>query len=446
MNGFTSVSSFYGKMPQIQSSVSRINIPMNQKKVIIIGGGVVGLCTAYYLVKEGHEVTIIERDTILQGCSFGNAGMIVPSHFVPLATPGIIGQGVRWMLHAESPFYIRPRLNRRLINWGIKFYKAANTRQVQQAMPHLRNIGLFSRQLYQALQQDKELSNFGLKPSGLMMLYKTEKVAEEEIEVAHKANTLGIEAQVLNRKALHKIESEALPDVIGGVLYPGDAYLLPQVLLQSLKDYLQNKQVTIIENTQVENIVLNGQSVLGIETQNGLIKGDEYVLAAGIWSSDLAKKLRVRLPMQAGKGYSFMVADHPTQKIKTPSILCEAKVSVTPMQGQVRFGGTMEITGYDESINLKRVNGIAKAIPQYLPSYQVDLPKKSQVWHGLRPCSPDGLPYIGRIRQLNNVNIAAGHAMMGVSLAPATGKLIAENITHKALSIDIKAFSPERYN
>lgn len=419
---------------------------MNQKKVVIIGGGVVGLCTAYYLEKEGHEVTVIERNTILQGCSFGNAGMIVPSHFVPLATPGIIGQGLRWMLNSESPFYIRPRLNRHLINWGVKFYKAANAQQVKQAMPHLRNIGLFSRQLYQTLQQDQELRGFGLQPSGLMMLYKTEKVAEEEIEVAQKARALGIEAQVLDRKALHKIESEALPDVMGGVLYPGDAYLLPQALLQSLKDYLQNKQVTILENTQVEHMRVHGQSISGVETSKGVIKGDEYVIAAGIWSGNLAKKLQVRLPIQAGKGYSFMVPDRPTQKIKTPAILCEAKVSVTPMQGQVRFGGTMEIAGYDESVNLKRVNGIVKAIPQYLPSYQVDLPEKSQVWHGLRPCSPDGLPYIGRIRQLNNVNIAAGHAMMGVSLAPATGKLIAENITRQALSIDIAAFSPERYN
>lgn len=419
---------------------------MDKKKVIIVGGGVIGLCTAYYLTKDGHEVTVIERDAILDGCSYGNAGMIVPSHFVPLATPGIIGQGIRWMLNAESPFYIRPRLNKNLINWGLKFYKAATAKRVNEAMPHLRNIGLLSRQLYQDLKQDQALTDFGLESSGLMMLYKTEKVGEEEIEIAHKANELGIETQILDRKALHELESEALPDVLGGVFYPGDAYLLPQVLLESLHKYLQNQGVTILENSPVEDIQLNGKSVLGVVTKQGTITGDEYVIASGVWSTTLAKKMNLSLPMQAGKGYSFMVKDHPTRKIKTPSILCEAKVSVTPMQGQVRFGGTMEITGYDESINLRRVGGIAKAIPQYLPSYQVELPEKSQVWRGLRPCSPDGLPYIGKVSHLNNASIAAGHAMMGVSLAPATGKLIAESIAGQKPSIAVEAFSPERYD
>lgn len=416
-----------------------------KKKVIIIGGGVIGLCTAYYLTKEGHEVTIVERDTVLEGCSFGNAGMIVPSHFVPLATPGVIGQGLRWMLNAESPFYVRPRLNRQLLNWGWQFYRAATHKKVNQAMPHLRNIGLLSRQLYQDMKQDEALANFGLESSGLMMLYKTEKVGEEEIEVAHQANKLGIETQILNREELHAIETDAKPDVLGGVLYPGDAYLLPQVLLQSLVNYLKDQQVKIIENSPVEDIQLNGSSVLGVKTANETLQADEYVIASGIWSTTLAKKLKVRLPMQAGKGYSFMVQDNPEHKIKTPSILCEAKVSVTPMQGQVRFGGTMEITGYDESINLRRVKGIAKAIPEYLPSYQVAMPDQSQVWRGLRPCSPDGLPYIGRLSKLPNVHIAAGHAMMGVSLAPATGKLIAESIGNQKFSIEVEAFGVERY-
>jgi len=416
-----------------------------KKKIIIIGGGVIGLCTAYYLTKEGHEVIIVERDTVLEGCSFGNAGMIVPSHFIPLATPGIIGQGLRWMLNAESPFYVRPRLNRQLLHWGWQFYKAATTKRVNQAMPHLRNIGLLSRKLYQEMKQDQELANFGLESSGLMMLYKTEKVAEEEIEVAHQANQLGIEAKVLNREALHQIEHEAKPDVLGGILYPGDAYLLPQVLLQSLVGYLQNQQVQIIENSPIEDIVLNGNGMQGVKTAKEVLKADEYVIASGVWSTILAKKLKVRLPMQAGKGYSFMVPDNSTQRIKTPSILCEAKVSVTPMQGQVRFGGTMEITGFDESINLRRVKGIAKAIPQYLPSYKISMPEQSQVWRGLRPCSPDGLPYIGRLSKLPNVHIAAGHAMMGISLGPATGKLIAESIGNQLPSIEMEAFGVERY-
>ena len=416
-----------------------------KKKIIIIGGGVIGLCTAYYLTKEGHEVIIVERDTVLEGCSFGNAGMIVPSHFIPLATPGMIGQGLRWMLNAESPFYVRPRLNRQLLNWGWEFYKAATAKRVNQAMPHLRNIGLLSRKLYQEMKQDQELANFGLESSGLMMLYKTERVAEEEIEVAYQANKLGIETTILNREELHQVEPEAKPDVLGGVLYPGDAYLLPQVLLQSLVSYLQSQQVQIIENSPIKDITLNGNGVSGVETASKVLKADEYVIASGVWSTILAKKLKVHLPMQAGKGYSFMVQDNPNQRIKTPSILCEAKVSVTPMQGQVRFGGTMEITGFDESINLRRVKGIAKAIPQYLPSYQVQMPDQSQVWKGLRPCSPDGLPYIGRLSKFPNVHIAAGHAMMGVSLGPATGKLIAESIGNQAPSIEVEAFGVERY-
>ena len=208
---------------------------------------------------------------------------------------------------------------------------------------------------------------------------------------------------------------------------------------------LKQQKVQILEHHSVEDIRLDEHSVLGVETDGTLLEADEYVIASGVWSTLLAKKLKVHLPMQAGKGYSFMVQDNATQRIKTPSILCEAKVSVTPMQGQVRFGGTMEITGFDESINLRRVKGIVKAIPQYLPSYQVAMPNRSQVWRGLRPCSPDGLPYIGRLSKLQNVHIAAGHAMMGVSLGPATGKLIAQSIGHQASDIEMEAFRVERY-
>ncbi len=415
----------------------------SQKEILIVGGGVIGLCSAYYLTQEGHKVTVLDKGDLSDGCSYGNAGMIVPSHFIPLAAPGMIAQGIKWMFNAESPFYVKPRLNWDLISWGLKFYKASTEAQVERAMPVLRDLNLLSRHLYAEMAKQPELS-FAFESKGLLMLCKTEKMMHEEAHVAGTARALGMEAKILNQADVHELEPEVKPDVLGGIWYPGDAHLHPNQLIQSLKQWLVSKQVKLQGNTEVEGFDIQKDTISAVNTSKGKFTADEIIIAGGSWSQSIVRQLGLSMPIQAGKGYSITLP-LPAKKLRTPSILTEARVAITPMGDQLRVGGTMEIGGINQNIDLRRVGGITKAVPKYLPDYQFEIPAKEQIWSGLRPCSPDGLPYLGRLNNLKNVVIASGHAMMGLSLAPVTGKLVTELVNRQSPSINLSLLSPQRY-
>ena len=409
----------------------------------IIGGGIIGLSSAYYLNKSGHKVTIIEQGDLKDGCSFGNAGMIVPSHFIPLATPGMISKGIRWMFSSTSPFYVRPRLSGDLIKWGYHFYKHSTKEHVERSIPALKEISLLSKALYQQLAKELPF-DFGYNERGLMTLYQTEETEKEETETAHLANKIGIEAHVLSASEVQKFEPNVKVKVRGGVYFPGDAQVTPQLLVSQLISYLKGKGVEFKTNTVVTDFVIENNSIKLIKTDKGEETFDDVILATGSWSGQIAAKLGISILMQAGKGYSFTL-QNVEKNIRIPSIFLEARVAITPMGNMLRFGGTMEISGIDFAINMNRVKGIVDSIPKYYPEMKVAMPEREDVWHGLRPCSPDGLPYIGRSKQIKNLVFATGHAMMGLSLAPGTGKLISEVINREPTSMGIGAFDPERF-
>lgn len=412
-------------------------------KVGIIGGGIIGLSSAYYLNKAGHDVTILEQGNLVEGCSLGNAGMIVPSHFIPMASPGMISKGIRWMFNSKSPFYIKPRFDGELIKWGYQFYRHATKDHVTCAIPALKEISLLSKSLF--TQWSAELPfDFGFQQWGLMMLYQTKETEREEIETARLANQIGIEAHVLNLQEVQKLEPEVKVNVRGGIYFPGDAHITPDKLYNELAFFLEQQGVQILTNCEVKDFEIEERSIKMIKTKWEEFTFDEVVLASGSWSGLLGKKLEINLPMQAGKGYSFTLHDRD-RNVQIPSIFLEARVAVTPMGNRLRFGGTLEITDVDHSINVNRVKGIVESIPHYYPELNVPMPSLDQVWHGLRPCSPDGLPFIGRSSHLKNLTVATGHSMMGISLAPATGKLVAELIDRQKPSMEIDAFHPDRF-
>lgn len=414
----------------------------NQKHICIIGGGIIGLSTAYYLLKDGHRVTIIDKGNLTGGCSFGNAGMVVPSHFVPLAAPGMISKGIRWMFNSTSPFYVRPRFDMDLLKWGYQFYRNSNEKHVERSAPALRDLSLLSKSLYTQWQSELPF-DFGYKERGLMMLYRSKDAEEEERETAHVANKLGIEAHILSATEVQNLEPDVKVDVRGGVYFPGDTHLTPQVLVNGLIDFLKSQKVEFITSAEVTDIQMKGRRIEGLTASGRTLSFDQYVLAAGSWSGLVAKKLNLNLPMQAGKGYSFTLGDVP-KNIRVPSILLEARVAVTPMGNSLRFGGTMEIGGINHDINNNRVRGIVESIPRYYPEMKVDLPEK--IWHGLRPCSPDGLPFIGRTISHENLVVATGHSMLGITLGPGTGKVVSEVVLGKGTSVDIGMFLPERFS
>jgi D-amino-acid dehydrogenase len=415
------------------------------KEVLVIGGGVIGLCTAYYSALQGANVTVLERGAgDDRGCSYGNAGMIVPSHFVPLAAPGMVALGLKWMRNPESPFYIKPRLDADLINWGIKFWRAATPAHVNESAPLLRDLHLASRDCFESIAATVS-SDFGLVKQGLLMLCNTAHALAEEISAAKKAQALNIPAEVLNPSEIAKLDPDVTMSIEGGVYYPRDCHLSPDRFMQSLKQELKRLNVRIRWNTEVTGWKTTGSTIQAALTRDGEAAADEYVLSGGSWSPALAKTLKINLPMQAGKGYSLTLP-HPRQLPNICAIFAEARVAVTPMGGTLRFGGTMEMTGINEAINQRRVDGIIKAIPKYYPSFRPEDFVGVQPWAGLRPCSPDGLPYIGRTCSYRNLTIASGHAMMGLSLAPITGKLVSQIVKNEKPQIDLRLVNPDRYN
>jgi len=413
-------------------------------RVGVIGGGIIGLSSAYYLSKDGHQVTIIEQSDLKDGCSFGNAGMIVPSHIIPLAAPGMISKGIRWMFDSTSPFYVKPRLNTDLIKWGYQFYRHATKEHVSKSIPALKDLSLFSKTQYQQLSKELPFE-FGYHERGLLMLYQTKETQHEEAETAAIANDHGIEARILSAEEVQTLEPDVKVNVRGAVYFPGDAHITPQALVTQLIKFLKDNGVAFLTTTTVTDFDVEHGKIKSVRTSSGEHTFDEVIIATGSWSGQMASKLKISLPMQAGKGYSFTL-QNVEKNIRIPSIFLEARVAVTPMGTTLRFGGTMEITGVNHTISMNRVKGIVDSIPHYYPEMKVTMPKSDEIWHGLRPCSPDGLPYIGRSKKIANLIYATGHSMMGLSLGPGTGKLISEIVMGKQTTISLGAFDPERFS
>jgi len=423
--------------------VSGVNLPKN---IVIIGGGIIGLTSAWYCTQRGHQVTVIDRNPKQRdGCSFGNAGMIVPSHFTPLAAPGMIKLGLKWMWNPESPFYIRPRASWDLMAWLWRFRNACNSSHVQRSAPVLRDLHIASRACFEQLTSDFS-DDFSLSPNGLLMLCQSEQAHHEEAETAELANSLDVEAHVLDARATAEQDPSIEMNVTGSVYYPRDCHLSPQQLMNCLQSELAAKGCQFLWDTDCDKFHLQGRRVSAVETSEGSIDADEFIICGGVWSSELGRQLQLNLPMQAGKGYSVTL-EQPCQQPTICSILTEARVAVTPMGSSLRFGGTMELSGLNQSISQPRVRGIIRSIPEYFPKFSATDFENCKPWTGLRPCSPDGLPYIGRSHKWENVIVSTGHAMMGISLAPISGRCVAEIADEE--QPDIKNFelvSPDRFS
>ena len=415
----------------------------SRKKIVIVGGGIIGLSTAYAALKEGASVTIVDRiSSHGDNCSIGNAGMIVPSHFIPLAAPGAFSNAIKWMMDPESPFHVQPRLSWNLMKWGLRFYLAATEKQVEQAAPLLRDLSFASRDLY--IQWSESGIDCSLAKKGLLMLCKTEHAMTEEADVARRARDLGVPAQTLSAAETSALDPNVTMDILGSVYYPKDCHLDPAQLLTSLKEKIVALGGKIQTDCLVTGWKTKGPSIYALETNLGEIEADEFVLSAGVYSDGLVRALKLQLPMQPGKGYSLTLPN-PIEQPNVCSILCEARVAVTPIGNGLRFGGTMQIGELNQSIDPRRVHGILKNIPEYMPRFRVQHFDGIQPWCGLRPVSPDGLPYIGRTKSWKNLTIATGHAMMGLSLGPVTGELVNQVVHGKPTKINIDRLSPDRY-
>lgn len=411
------------------------------KHCIIIGGGVIGLCSAYYLVKAGHTVTVVDQSNMDHGASYVNAGYLTPSHFIPLAAPGVVKQGIKWMFNASSPLYVKPRLNRSFLQWAWAFNRSCSQENVDRSIKVIKDINLLSAELFSDIRKSENFG-FQLENKGLLMLCQTERMLEEELHVAEIAQKEGLDVKELSLEALKAIEPNVNMNVKGALHYECDWHTTPSEFMNEMTSWLITNGVTFYKNETVLDIQVSEGSITEIHTDKQSLKADEFVLAAGSWSQLLSKKLGIRIPLEAGKGYRINTIQNTG--ISMPAILAEANVAVTPMNGFTRFAGTMEIAGINHNINPVRVAAIANAAHKFYPDLTISEEEKQKAACGLRPVSPDGKPYIGRSSKCSNLTIATGHAMMGWSMAPATGLLVSELISEKKTSLDLIPFSPDR--
>lgn len=415
-------------------------------KVVVLGGGIIGLSSAYYLQQTGHEVTVIDKTDISSNCSYGNAGYVCPSHFIPLATPGIVKQGLKWMWNSRSPFYVQPRLSMSLIDWGLKFMRSATPGNVARAAVPLRDIALISQKMYESWTKLPQF-NFAYEHKGLLEIFQTDEGATHAEHTVHQAHELGLtDTDLLSYDQLQAMEPQTEILAKGAIFFKCDAHLYPNKLMHQMIAHLKKSGVHLKTEETVTGFENKDGKITKVLTDKSAYDADAVVLATGSWSRELAAKMDVRIPLVPGRGYSVTLEDSP-YKINYPAILLEGKAALTPMDGnKIRFGGTMEITSTHTPPRIERVEGLLAAVKRFYPAFDVPVPSIDKIWWGYRPCSADGLPYLGRTNRWRNVVMATGHAMLGLSLGAGTGKLVSEIVNEETLSMDIRPFDPNRFN
>ena len=415
----------------------------NEKKAIIVGGGINGLCSAYYLSKNNFDVTVIDSGDITNSCSFGNMGFLSPSHFIPLASPGIVAEGLKHMVSRTSPFYIKPRLNLPFLQWALKFYKNSTLKTVEKNSPHLTHLLNLSRRLMNEIRDDIG-DVFEMEETGCMMMCHSQKAFEDELKVAAAGEKLGLKVEILNREEVQSREPDVELDIYGAVLFKDDAHIQPGKFMLAMKGYLEKAGVKFQLNSPVTGFKRNHNEIEEVITESGSFAAKDIILCVGSWLPQLSKMLGMKILLEGGKGYSYTY-DFVEKNLKYPAILVDGRCAITPWKHSLRIGGTMEFSGINDRVLVNRMQGIYNSVKKFYPGLQIDFPPKDKIWTGLRPVSPDGLPYLGKAQNFENLFIAGGNAMLGISEGAADGKIISELVSGREPSIDISAFAVERF-
>lgn len=409
--------------------------------VIVVGGGAIGVCCAWFLAARGIGVILLERGEICSGCSYGNAGWVFPSHSAPLPAPGAIRQGLRWLLDSTSPLYIKPRLDWELFRWLWRFRAACTEERMRRTFALNRELSLRSLALYEKLAALPEL-DFSYAQRGILVACATPRGLEEIAREVDLLQSIGGEGRVLDASGLRSVEPALSDELAGGAFLPADAHIRPAEFVTGLARAARANGVEIRTGTEVISLEVEGGRISRVIATRGEFACDALVLAGGSWSRGLATPLGLRLPIQPAKGYSLTYR-RPEPFGDTPIMLSEAKVGVTPWADALRFAGTLELAGLDLGINRRRVAAIRSAATRYLPS--LGELERIETWRGLRPCTPDDLPLIGPVRAIPNLILAGGHGMSGIAQAPLTGELVAQLIAGETPSMDPQPFSPDRF-
>jgi D-amino-acid dehydrogenase len=411
-------------------------------KVIVIGAGIIGTACAHYLNRSGWQVTILDRGAFGQGCSHANCGFVCPSHVLPLAEPGAIGKTLKAMLRPNSPFSIKPRLDLSLWSWLFRFARRCNRTDMLEAGRACNSLLHSSMVLYRELMQTEPL-DCEWQTQGLLFVYQTQAEMEHYAQTNELLqNHFGLPAVRYDAAALNELEPALLPGLAGGWYYEDDAHLRPDRLMSSWRRLLESRGVVIHENCEVKEFLRQNGRAGAVDTSLGELAADAFVVATGALTPVLNQTLGCRIPIQPGKGYSITMP-RPAKCPRIPMIFMEHKVGVTPMASGYRLGSTMEFSGYDTSLPRNRLDLLRNGARLYLREPTCE--PVEEEWYGWRPMTPDSKPIIDRAPAMSNVYLAAGHNMLGLSMAPATGKLIAELVGATTTHIDVTPYSVRRF-
>jgi len=406
-----------------------------------VGGGVIGLACAIELARRGAAVTVLERDRVGHGCSWGNAGWLTPSLAFPLPAPGLIWKASKWLLDPESPFYIQPRLDVGLASWLLRFLAATRREPFVRGTAALIEICRWSVDAWAELAA-RGPERFGFQRLGLLAVYEHDDAfaagrASAELVARH-----GVPFEAWSAEEVSDREPSIVGPQIGAYYFPQDAHCEPHLAVLALADEAKRAGVRVVESADVYDVDLDGRRARRLLTTAGIFPCEQLVVATGAWSKRFGAELGLRLPVLGAKGYSIVVprgAGHPTRSL----MLAERKIAINPHAESLRVSGTLELVDEDLSITRRRVEAIVRAargmvaLPDPLPPHEL--------WRGLRPCTPDGMPLIGRARGRDNVWLATGHQMTGLKTAPATGRLLAELMSGETPSFDPAPFRADRY-
>jgi D-amino-acid dehydrogenase len=416
----------------------------NRTDVVVIGGGIIGLCCAYYLNQAGASVRVLDKGSMDEGASHVNAGFLVPSHIEPMAAPGVIAQGLKWLANPESPFYIKPRFDLDLTAWLLGFYASCTREHLNRSIPVLRDLALEGLALYDDVCRDPAFDGAGPKYNGLLMLHSSDYSERHNLEFAKMADDAGLQVRRLNREETLDLEPGIKTSITGSVFCEQDASLDPGHFVMTLRSFLESEGVQFLGGTEVTDITRSGNQITGIKTTRGSLDADHLVLAAGAWSGRLAKKVNVKLPLQPATGYSISV-DDADEKLSIPLISTEEKITIGPMRGKIRFAGTLTLVGFDSKIDRVRLRPIQRQVKLYFPDVASGDQPMPEAQSGFRPCSTDGLPIIGRPDSFSNLYLATGHGMLGMTQGLITGQTIAKLVAGEKPRFDIPELSPNRF-
>jgi len=414
---------------------------MERAHTIVIGGGIVGVCAAYYLARRGVPVVLLEKDVIEDSASTGNAGLISIGHG-PIPKPGLTGQVIRWMFDATSPLYIKPRLNLDLLRWFWRFRRACSRQCLDASMKVLTEHGWPADDCWRQLVEDEQLA-CEYRRNGQMDVFRTEAGMRRGEEDAAEMRDYGYEVEILHGDELRRREPAFLDSVVGAVNFPQRAIADPGEFVVEMAERAWKRGADLRPRTTVQDLLVSDGRCAGVQTDDGQrLEADNIVLAAGVWSTSLARQLGLSIPMQPAKGYHLNLT-RPVPCVSTGLVLAESYVAVLPLAGLMRLAGTLELSGINHTVRQRRVDMLRIGAGKYLRN--IDDTQPLSQWCGLRPCTADGLPIVGWAPKVSNLFIATGHAMMGFTLGPLAGRLACECILDGRPSADISAMRPERF-